>query len=116
MFPKLRQDVVDLIVECFDAKDCKTVLEGSVVGTCAEEAVASVAPSGEATAFCDSLSAAKKKCGNTTTKATCLDQAKLYSDETIVEAANCGYIGMMSRRRIPCSRNRRSTSGIDGLP
>jgi hypothetical protein len=89
VFPKLRQDVVSLIVECFDAKDCKTVLEGNVVGTCAEEAVASVAPSGEATAFCDNLAAAKKKCGSTTTKAMCLDQAKLYSDETIIEAANC---------------------------
>lgn len=89
VFPKLRQDVVSLIVECFDAKDCRTVLEGNVVGTCAEEAVASVAPSGEATAFCDGLAAAKKKCGSTTTKAACLDQAKLYSDEAIVEAANC---------------------------
>jgi hypothetical protein len=89
VFPKLRQDVVGLIVECFDAKDCKTVLEGSVVATCAEEAVASVAPSAEATSFCDGLSAAKKKCGSTTTKATCLGQAKLYSDGTIVEAANC---------------------------
>jgi hypothetical protein len=89
VFPKLRQDVVGLIVQCFDAKDCKTVLDGNVVGTCAEEAVASVAPSAEATTFCDGLTAAKKKCGTTTTKASCLDQAKLYSDETIVEAANC---------------------------
>lgn len=89
VFPKLRQDVVGLIVECFDAKDCKTVLDGNVVGTCAEEAVASVAPSAEATTFCDGLAAAKKKCGVATTKASCLDQAKLYSDETILEAANC---------------------------
>jgi hypothetical protein len=90
VFPKLRQDVVGLIVECFGAKDCKTVLEGSVVATCAEEAVASVAPSSQATAFCDELSAAKKKCGSTsTTKAACLDQAKLYSDTAIAEAANC---------------------------
>lgn len=89
VFPKLRQDVVGLIVDCFDAKDCKTVLEGSVVATCAEEAVASVAPSQQATAFCDSLASAKKKCGSTTTKAACLDQAKLYSDPTIAEAANC---------------------------
>jgi hypothetical protein len=89
VFPKLRQDVVGLIVECFDGKDCKTVLEGSVVSTCADEAVASVAPSAEATAFCDGLSAAKKKCGSTSTKAACLQQAKLYSDDAIVEAANC---------------------------
>ena len=32
VFPKLRQDVVGLIVQCFDAKDCKTVLEGSCSG------------------------------------------------------------------------------------
>lgn len=90
VFPKLRQDVVGLIVQCFDAKDCKTVLEGSVVATCADEAVASVAPSAEATSFCDGLSAAKKKCGSSsTTKAACLDQAKLYSDAAIIEAANC---------------------------
>jgi hypothetical protein len=89
VFPKLRQDVVGLIMQCFDAKDCKTVLDGNVIGTCAEEAVASVAPSDEAVGFCDTLSAAKKKCSSSSTKAQCLDQAKLYSDETIVEAANC---------------------------
>jgi len=89
VFPKLRQDVVSLIVQCFDAKDCKTVLEGNVVGACAEEAVASVAPSDEATSFCDGLTSAKKKCGSSGTKAQCLDQAKLYSDDTIIEAANC---------------------------
>lgn len=90
VFPKLRQDVVGLIVQCFDAKDCKTVLEGSVVATCAEEAVASVAPSAEATSFCDGLASAKKKCGgSSSTKAACLDQAKLYSDDAIIEAANC---------------------------
>jgi len=89
VFPKLRQDVVGLIVQCFDAKDCKTVLGGDVVGACAEEAVASVAPSDTAASYCDGLVAAKKKCGTTVSKATCLDQAKLYSDDTIGEAANC---------------------------
>jgi hypothetical protein len=55
VFPRLRQDVVGLIVECIDAKDCKTVLDGSLVGTRAAAAVASVAPSEQATAFCDGL-------------------------------------------------------------
>jgi len=45
VFPKLREDVVELIVGCFDAKDCKTVLGGDVVGSCVSDAVASVAPS-----------------------------------------------------------------------
>jgi len=40
VFPKLREDVVELIVGCFDAKDCKTVLGGDVVGSCVSDAVA----------------------------------------------------------------------------
>ncbi len=89
VFPKLREDVVSLIVECFGAKDCKTVLQGDVVGTCASEAVASVAPSAAAKAYCDKYSAAKKKCGTTVATAECLNGAKLYDDEAIAQAQNC---------------------------
>jgi hypothetical protein len=89
VFPKLREDVVDLIVTCFDAKDCKTVLGGSVVETCASEAVASVAPSEAATKYCEAYGKAKTKCGITTAKADCLNQAKLYGDGAIAEAQNC---------------------------
>lgn len=89
IFPKLREDVVNLMVECFGAKDCKTVLAGEVVNACASEAVASVAPSSAATDFCDAHADAKKKCGSTASKATCLNDAKLYDDEAIAQAKNC---------------------------
>lgn len=89
VFPKLRTDVVDLIVACFAEKDCKSVLDGEVVGTCAAESVASVAPSDAAAAYCMALDKAKKKCGTTTAKAACLEQAKLYDDDAIAEAENC---------------------------
>lgn len=89
VFPRLRSDVVQLIVTCFDDKDCKSVLGGDVVGTCASEAVARVAPSDAAVAYCDALTSAKQKCGGATSKATCLDTAKLYSDDAIAEAQNC---------------------------
>ncbi len=89
VFPKLRTDVVDLIVTCFAEKDCKSVLAGEVVGACAAESVASVAPSDAAVTYCNALDKAKKKCGTTTAKATCLEQAKLYDDDAIAEAKNC---------------------------
>lgn len=89
VFPKLREDVVSLIVECFGAKDCKTVLQGDVVGTCASEAVASVAPSAAAKTYCTQYEGAKKKCGTAVTTSTCLNEAKLYDDDAIAQAANC---------------------------
>jgi hypothetical protein len=89
VFPKLRGDVVDLIVQCFSGKDCKQVLGGQVVATCASEAIATVAPSEAAVAYCDAFAKAKQACGTTAQKAQCLSTAKLYSDETIAQAQNC---------------------------
>jgi hypothetical protein len=93
VFPRLRGDVVDLIVGCFDAKDCKTVLGGSVVGECTSDALASVAPSAAATTFCDDLANKKKSCNASTTalttKADCLNSSKLYDDDAIAQAQNC---------------------------
>lgn len=91
VFPRLRTDVVDLIVSCFDGKDCKTVLGGEFVGACTADAIASVAPSAAASTFCDALSTAKKSCSgsSSTTKAACLDSAKLYGDAAIAQAQNC---------------------------
>lgn len=89
VFPKLRGDVVDLIVGCFDSKDCKTVLTGDVVSTCVADAVASVAPTDAANAFCTAKVTAKKKCSVTITKADCLEEAKLYGDAAIAQAQNC---------------------------
>ncbi|MBX3190674.1 MAG: hypothetical protein KF819_26980 [Labilithrix sp.] len=93
VFPRLRGDVVDLIVACFDAKDCKTVLGGGVVGECASDALASVAPSAAASAFCDDLANKKKRCTTSSTaltsKADCLNSSKLYDDDAIAQAHNC---------------------------
>jgi hypothetical protein len=91
VFPRLRSDVVQLVVGCFDGKDCKTVLGGEFVGACTADAIASVAPSAAAATFCDALANAKNKCGSsqTTTKAQCLDSAKLYGDSAIAQAQNC---------------------------
>lgn len=89
VFPKLRQDVVDLVITCFAGKDCKQVLGGQVVATCTSEAIATVAPSQAAVGYCDAYASAKEKCGAAAVKAQCLATAKLYSDETIAEAVNC---------------------------
>ena len=90
VFPRLRSDVVALIVGCFDGKDCKTVLGGAFVGACTADAIASVAPSAAAASFCDALASAKKTCSGTdATKAQCLDSAKLYADPAIAQAQNC---------------------------
>lgn len=91
IFPRLRADVVDLIVECFDGKDCKTVLGGGFVGACTADAIATVAPSAAASSFCDALASAKKTCSGATSnsKAECLNSAKLYGDQAIGQAQNC---------------------------
>jgi hypothetical protein len=91
VFPRLRSDVVDLVVSCFDGKDCKTVLDGEFLGACTADAIATVAPSAAAASFCDALASAKKSCSGSqaTTKAACLNSAKLYDDLAITQAQNC---------------------------
>ena len=89
VFPRLRADVVEGIVSCVNEEDCKTVLGSGLVGTCASEAVAKVAPSATAIAFCDAMASTQQKCGGSSSKAQCLETAKLYSDEAIGEAQNC---------------------------
>ena len=91
VFPRLRSDVVSLIVACFDGKDCKTVLGGEFVGACTADAIATVAPSAAASSFCDALASAKKTCSGATakTKADCLNTSKLYGDDAIAQAQNC---------------------------
>jgi hypothetical protein len=95
VFPRLRTDVVDLIVSCFDSKDCKTVLGGSFVGACTADAIASVAPSAAASTYCDALAKAKNTCSGSSalTKADCLNTAKLYGDAAIAQAQNCAKRG-----------------------
>jgi hypothetical protein len=91
VFPRLRSDVVELVVSCFDGKDCKTVLDGEFLGACTADAIATVAPSAAASSFCDALASAKTNCSGSqpTTKANCLNSAKLYGDLAILQAQNC---------------------------
>lgn len=86
-FPKLRDDVVDLVLGCFTEKDCKAVLGG--IGACTADAAAQVAPSEAAVGLCDALAKAREKCGASSGKAECLTLAKLYDDDAIAEAQNC---------------------------
>lgn len=88
-FPRLRGEVVDLVVACFETRDCKAVLGEELTGDCAKEAAASVGPTAAATQACETLAAARAKCGRPGTKAACLEQAKLYADATLAEAENC---------------------------
>src|SRR5688572_16043268 len=76
--PKLREEIVSSISQCLQEKDCNTVLNKDPIATCAAEAVASAAPSADATAFCDALYKARTKCGDTSNKAACLSNSKLF--------------------------------------
>lgn len=88
--PKLRSDIVGLISSCIDKEDCKTVLGGTVLGTCSAEAAASVAPSAQATSFCDAVAASAKKCNKSSNDtASCLTKAKLYNDAALSDAKEC---------------------------
>lgn len=87
--PKLRSDIVGAMSSCIDEADCKTVLAGTVVATCADEASASVAPSEAATSYCDARVKSAKKCGKTVSNATCLTTAKLYNDTALADATEC---------------------------
>ena len=91
VFPKLRADAVGLVSSCTTKKDCKTVLEGPdmVVGQCAEEARASLAPTSTAMGFCDAWETSAAKCSQTLNKATCLSLTKLYNDTTLTGARAC---------------------------
>jgi hypothetical protein len=113
VFPRLRPDVVSMIVDCFSGEDCKTVLAGAAVQSCASEAVARVAPSDAAVQYCDDLSAAKNKCGTSIAKASCLDTAKLYTDDAIGQSSNCTKRGCTEIDACVAAVFGFSTSGSD---
>jgi hypothetical protein len=93
--PKLRSDIVQLISTCLQGKDCKTVLGGTVLGTCSDEAAASVAPSSMATNFCDAKANFAKKCNGKSDTAACLTMAKLYNDAALQDATDCTSKGCL---------------------
>ena len=89
MFPTLRGDIVTSIEACLPDEDCATVLKGNALTECVSEAVASVAPTADGTAFCDDWGSAVTSCGQTLDKATCLSLAKEYNDTTLQTAQSC---------------------------
>ena len=89
ILPKMRTETIDGMMQCFEEKDCKTVLTSSFVNTCINETAASLAPSPKAEEFCDAWAATAKKCGRTLNKAACLNLSKVYTDQTIDVAKAC---------------------------
>jgi hypothetical protein len=89
VFPKLRSDVVDLMVSCVQKRDCKTVLGSDLTEGCAGEAAAQVAPSQAALQLCDALVTADTKCEHAGEKASCLNTAKLFADAALNDALSC---------------------------
>jgi len=89
VFPKLRVDLLDAAAACVAQDDCATITHDGALASCMVEAAAGVGPSAKATAFCTSLDTADTTCGVTLDKATCLGEAKIYSDDTLTNATAC---------------------------
>lgn len=89
VFPKLRTDAVVQIRTCMATKDCKTVLDGTMVRTCADETYALLAPTDQGVTFCNQWSAAATKCGRRLDVAQCLLVSKQYNDATLERATSC---------------------------
>ena len=89
IFPKLRSDVVVSVESCIESQDCKTSLDSDTIATCATQAEASVAPSDAATQFCNAWVGASTKCGAAIDKAMCLNVAKLFNDDALMQASTC---------------------------
>ncbi len=89
VFPKLRVDLIDAAAACVAQDDCATITHDGALASCMVEAAAGVGPSAKATAFCTALDTADTTCGVTLDKATCLGEAKIYSDDTLTSATAC---------------------------
>jgi len=85
----MRPEVATLVGQCIAAQDCKSVLASSAVSSCSKDAAAAVAASDAANRFCDAIAASDTKCERTPDRATCLANAKLYTDETLNAAKSC---------------------------
>lgn len=86
---KLRADYLSRVSSCFVAKDCASVLNGSAEYSCVDEAVASLAPTATASAFCTGFSNAALGCDATVDIAECLGSAKIYNDVALQGAQTC---------------------------
>jgi hypothetical protein len=88
--PKLRDDFLASITNCYGDQDCVAVLDDEALGKCTDEAVAELAPSKEGTSFCSDYEDAAAKCDNSNfDKADCYDQAKTFNDDALKEAEAC---------------------------
>ncbi len=126
-FGKLRSDVIQRIVACYDARDCVQTLAADYTAACAKEAVAQNAPSEKAIAFCNALDTTHKKCKLTSDKVACLDTAKAYGDPALEDASTCttdactdvdtcvaAALGISLRATLPSSGSSSSSSSSSG--
>jgi hypothetical protein len=88
-FPKMRADVVSKIESCANSSDCQAVIAGTALTECKGEALASFAPTGAETSFCDSYWSAASKCSVTIDKGACLEDHKIYNDAALNAASGC---------------------------
>src|SRR5882724_3079892 len=87
--PKLRDDFLGNITDCFTKEDCVNVLGGKALDTCTDEAVAVLAPSKEGTGFCTDYEDAVTKCDGNFDKAECYNKAKTFNDASLKKAEAC---------------------------
>jgi hypothetical protein len=89
VLPKLRGDLVSAAINCFELRDCASVIDGSAWKACTQTAEASLAPSSAAQAFCASLVSTARKCDDTADEAKCLESSKIYNDAALTDASSC---------------------------
>jgi hypothetical protein len=87
--PRLRADVVNSALGCFDAKDCASVLDGSAWPACMATATADMAPSQAAQQLCSDWGNAAPACNTTVDQGKCLNLAKVYNDAALADADTC---------------------------
>jgi len=98
---RLRPDLVDGARTCFEASDCRAVLETKRLSQCIDETAVSLTPSKGVIAFCDAYVAAVKECLDIdVARATCASQSKLFSDATLAEATKC--MAKSCKQRFQC--------------
>jgi hypothetical protein len=89
LLPKLRSDFVGDVTSCYDGADCRSILTTDQLSGCLDEAAASISPSDATKSFCDVLTGAFTHCDMSFDLASCLDETKIYADDTVGKAKDC---------------------------
>ncbi|HVJ89453.1 MAG TPA: hypothetical protein VM580_06585 [Labilithrix sp.] len=86
---KMRPDVVEELLSCWNGSDCRQVLGEGRFRECLDEAAVGAAPTATTKSFCDALGASLDKCDSKLDRAQCLESAKVYSDARLEQAKKC---------------------------